>query len=159
MVEIRLKQFPTHIEKTDNKKAPNKFWKINNQSIYNGSVNTFARAIVIKNMHKYIISKINVFPKFTGPVTVDIIIKTVKNHGSIQRRNGKIIWKQPKNDYKPTWDEDNLSAIWTKTIRDSLTKLDIIPDDNVEFIKGGYRGVEFVKDINDREIIIKIKNV
>lgn len=158
-MEIKLKQFPTHIEKTNNKIAPNKFWKVNNQSIYNGSVNTFARAIVVKNLHNYIMSHLTNLPKFKDRVEVDIIIKTVINHGSIQRRKGKITWKKPKNDYEPTWDEDNLTAIWTKTIRDSLSKAGIIKDDNVAFVKGGYRGIEFVEDIDDREIIIKIKKV
>jgi len=157
---IKIKKFLTHIPKTNNKIAANKYWKINNQSIYNGAINTFSRAIVIENLHKYIMDKLPdvIFEGF--PIKISIIIRTVKNHGNIRRRkNGEISWKKPDDDFIPTWDEDNLTSIWTKVIRDSLVKKGIIPDDNVKFIKGGYRGVEFVEDIEDREIIIKIEKI
>ena len=160
MVEIKIKDFPTHVAKTNNKVAANKYWKINNQSIYNGSINTFSRAIVIENLHDFIISVLPDYKLTDFPIKVDVVIKTVKNHGNIRRlKSGKISWKPPEKDFIPTWDEDNLTAIWTKVIRDSLTKKGIIPDDNVKYIIGGYRGIEFVNDIKDREIIIKLERV
>lgn len=154
--QITLLKFPTHVAKNKN---ATKYWKINNQSIYNGAVNRFTRAAVVENMHNYVIDNLPDNIVFNKPVQVDIIVKTVKNHGSIQRRNNKITWKEPKIDYLPNWDEDNLTSIWTKAIRDALTKKGIIPDDNVQYIKGGYRGIEFVEKLDDREIIITIREI
>ena len=57
MNKIILEKFPTHVAKTDNKVAPNKYWKINSQGVYNGAIQRFTRAIIIKNMHEYIISQ------------------------------------------------------------------------------------------------------
>lgn len=152
---IILKKFPTHV-----KKSANKYWKVNNQAIYNGAINRFTRAVVVNNMHEYIINSLPNNLKIEDVVTVDIIIKTVINHGSIRRlKDGRISWKEPLEDYEPNWDEDNLTALWTKTIRDSLTKKAIITDDNVSVIRGGYRGIEFVDNIEDREIIITIKKL
>lgn len=152
--QIILSEFPTHVPKN---KSGTKYWKINNQSIYNGYINRFTRAEVMHNMHNYVMENLPDNIIFNCPVTVDIIIKTVRNHGSVSRRAGKIRWKEPEQGYEPNWDEDNLTSIWTKAIRDSLVKKGIIPDDNVNFITGGYRGVEFVDTLNKREIIITIK--
>ena len=150
---------PTHIAKTNNKKAPNKFMKINNQAIYNGTLNYFSRCIVVDNLHKLIVDAVPKDFNIDTPVIPGIIIRTVYNHGSISRRSGKICWKPPKVDYKPNWDVDNLAMLWIKTIKDSLTLSGLIPDDNVEFIRGGFYKVEFVDDIKDLELIIKFMEI
>lgn len=157
--EVVLKEFPIHIEKTNNKVASNKFVKINNQSIYNGAINRFTRAVVVNNLHSYVVSCLPDIKILDFPLKVSIKIKTVINHGSISRRSGKTIWKEPKEDYSPNWDIDNLSVIWIKVIKDSLTLKGIIPDDNVKYIRAGGYSVEFVDDIKDREIIIKIERI
>lgn len=149
---VELLKFPTHV-----KKSNTKYWKVNNQSIYNGSINKFTRAKVIENMHQYVMGNLPKNVKFVKPVVIDIIIHTVINHGSIQRRSNKIRWKVPDKSYKPTWDEDNLTTIWTKVIRDCIVKSKILEDDNVSVVLGGYRGVEFVKDFDDRKIAITIR--
>lgn len=154
--KIKLLKFPTHVPKNKN---GTKWWKINNQSIYNGYVNRFTRAVVIENMHNYIMNELPDNISFNKPVQVDVIVRTVKNHGSVSRRSGKTCWKKPEKDYEPNWDEDNLTSIWTKAIRDSLTKKGIVPDDNVQYIKGGYRGIEFVEELENREILIIIKEI
>jgi len=159
-MKITLKQFPTHIAKTNNKIAPNKMLKINNQAIYNGYVNRFTRNIVMNNLHNYLIPIFKVFsssPFYSLPIKVTVNIYTVKNHGSISMRKGKLCWKPAKASYIPNWDIDNLASIWIKAINDSLVKSKLLPDDTIEYIKGGCYNYHEVKDIKDRKIEIIIK--
>lgn len=155
------KEFPTHVAKTNNKVAPNKMLKINNQAIYNGYINRFTRNIVIGNMHRWLekaLGKSSSHKLDTSlfPVTVTVNIYTVKNHGSISMRSGTVRWKPAKASYKPNWDIDNLATIWIKAICDVLTKEGIIPDDNISYIKGIRYNYFEVEDIKDRKIEIII---
>lgn len=162
MIKFTLKEFPTHVAKTNNKVAPNKMLKINNQAIYNGYVNRFARNIVIGNMHSWLIGELRKQKPYTlpmmksFPIDVTITIYTVRNHGSISMRSGTVRWKPVTKAYVPNWDIDNLATIWVKTINDVLTKEEIIPDDNIDYIRScKYKYVE-VSDIKNRKIIITI---
>lgn len=159
---IEIPEFPTHIAKTDNKYAANKMIKINNQSIYNGAINRFTRAVVMNNMHAYLAVQLHEYlPLFlresiTFPVCVDVEIHTVINHGDISMRKGKICWKPAVEDYEPGWDIENLAAIWIKALNDVFTRSKFIPDDNVKYISCvSYKFVE-VADLQDRKLIIKI---
>ena len=157
-MKIILKEFPTHIAKTDNKIADNKMLKINNQAIYNGYINRFTRNIVMANLHNYIKSELKVLkqPIFTYPVSITVSIYTVKNHGSISMRSGKVCWKPVKKNYIPTWDIENLASIWIKAINDSLVQEGIIPDDNIDYINSiKYKYYE-VEKLEDRKIEIII---
>lgn len=158
-MRIIIKKFPTHIAKTRNKVAPDKFIKVNNQSIYNSNLNRFARNIVMSNLHSYLEP---ILKPFKGcfrdfPVKVTVSIYTVKNHGSISRRGGKICWKPATKTYKPNWDIENLATIWIKAINDSLTKEGIIPDDNIMFIDEIRYKYHEVSHIDKRKLIIEIK--
>lgn len=159
---ISIPQFITHVAKTDNKYAANKMMKINNQAIYNGAINRFTRAIVMNNLHDYLKSCLDSYlPLFSResiafPVCVHLEIRTVINHGDISMRKGKICWKEAKEDYEPGWDIENLASIWIKALNDVFTQSKFIPDDNVKYIDCvGYKFVE-VKNLEDRELIIKI---
>jgi hypothetical protein len=156
-----LKNFPTHIAKTSNIKAPNKYIKVNNQSIYNGALNRFARAIAIKNLHNWIINefKKQELPTITKPVQLQIDIYTIINHGDISRRSGKIIWKEPIENYEPRWDEDNLRMIWEKCIKDSISILGIWPDDNAYWCRGTNSMVHFVDTLEEMRIEINFKEI
>tara|TARA_R110000851_G_scaffold78000_5_gene172070 strand:+ start:9930 stop:10406 length:477 start_codon:yes stop_codon:yes gene_type:complete len=155
MVTITLNEFPTHMAYTDNKYAPNKMKKLNNQSIYNGALNRFSRATVMKNMHEYITSQIPKGSKVTNyPVKVHYLFRTVRNHGSISMRSGKLCWKKPKDDYKSNWDIQNLAMIWMKAVDDACQKAGVIVDDNSDYINGEQFDLEFVENLEDREIII-----
>lgn len=157
---IEITQFPTHIAKTDNKYAPNKMIKINNQSIYNGAVNRFTRATVMKNLHAYLKNELSPYlsslPVFKYPLKISLDVHTVINHGNISMRKGKICWKPAEEDYEPNWDIENLASIWIKALNDAMTQLGFIKDDNVKFIsKVGYEYHQ-VKDLDERKLIIKI---
>lgn len=157
MIEIKLKDFLLHVSYTNNKKASNKFIKVNNQSVYNGKINRFSRATVMENLKiwflRYFPKKLKI-EKF--PVKIHYIFKTVINHGDISRRNNKLIWKYPSEDYVPRWDIENLASIFIKSGNDSLVRAKILPDDSIKYVNG--ISYEFIKvdDINDREIIIQI---
>lgn len=161
MSSIILNKFPTHIEITNNKTKPNKWMKINSQSIYNGMLARFARAIAVKNMHGWIKDQLKdvVFPELEFPVQLQLDIYTVINHGDISRRKGEIKWKPPAENYKPNFDEDNLSYIWIKCIKDVLSQLEFWPDDNIQYCLGTNSMIHFVDDIEDRKIEISFKSI
>tara|TARA_R110000796_G_scaffold114269_2_gene225961 strand:+ start:107 stop:595 length:489 start_codon:yes stop_codon:yes gene_type:complete len=155
MVTITLKEFPTHVAYTDNKYAVNKMKKLNNQSIYNGALNRFSRAIVMKNLHNYVTSNIPKGLKITSfPVKIHYLFRTVRNHGSISMRKGKICWKPAKEGYEANWDLQNLAMIWMKGADDAFSKAGVLPDDNVDYIKGESFDIEFVDTLEERELII-----
>lgn len=165
---VIIPQFITHIAKTDNKKAPNKFIKINNQLIYNSNLNRFARNIVVNNLHEYLIDNINkqITCKFDNPpyqISLDIYVPI--NYGDVARRNLKdkgwaICWKEPDENYKATWDIGNLGELWLKTFEDALQLSDILPNDSVDFVKS-HGPITFypVKHIEDRLLEFKIKTI
>lgn len=155
-----LKEFPTHIAKTNNKVKENKFWKINSQGIYNGSITRFTRAIVINNMHEYIINELKnqKLPKVNKPVQLQLDIYIPINYSDVRRKkSGEISWKKPKDNYEPTNDEDNISWIWTKSIKDCLSKLKVWEDDTMYWCRGTDSMIYFVDDIKDRKIEIYLK--
>ena len=160
---LKLMTFPTHIAKTDNKKAPNTYIKVTNQAIYNGSLNRFARAIAIKNIHEWInLQFVNQeLPVIKEPVQLQLSIYTVINHGDIRRNNKtqSISWKKPRKDYIPRWDEDNLRTIWEKCIKDCLTKSGVWYDDSVNICRGINSMVYFVDDLDDRRIELEFKKI
>lgn len=158
MIEIRLKNFPTHLPITKNKIKEDKYAKLNFQSVYNGSINRFARATLMENLHHYVAKRLpKTFGDLQFPIRPHYIIKTVINHGDIQRRNGNIIWKYPKEGYVPKWDIDNLAFIWIKGGNDAIASSGLIPDDCVFYLNGGSYEFIPVDDFEEREIIIQIQ--
>ena len=157
-----LKEFPTHVPKTNNKIKANKYWKINSQSIYNGAIQRFTRAIVVNNIHSYILEQLKTqqLPKIDRPIQLQLDIYIPINYANIRRnKDGEISWKIPKDDYEPTNDEDNISWIWNKCIKDCLTKLKVWEDDTMYWCRGTSSLIYFVDNINDRRIEISFKQV
>jgi Holliday junction resolvase RusA-like endonuclease len=157
-----MKEFPTHLPYTNNKVAPNKYIKINGQSIYNGKLNRFSRNILIGNMHDYLMNNLTNIKITDYPIRVELIINTVINHDLVQRRFNKKInefivnWKKPEDNYKPSNDIDNVSWVWIKTFFDALHKSGVIEDDNLRYIKGYSVDFNEVKEFIDRSLIFKI---
>ena len=56
----------THVPSTDNKSKKNKYWKINGQAIYNSSVDKFKRAIIVENLHRFVINSLDDTIKYAG---------------------------------------------------------------------------------------------
>lgn len=160
MPKIRISMpLRTHIPCTDNKKAPNKYWKINNQAIYNGSVDKFKRAIIVNNMHNYIMDSIPnraLNLKIEKIEDIEYIFNTVINHGDVKRIGGTVRWKKPAPGYIPSWDLNNISDIWVKTGNDALTLAGVIIDDNagvIQTTRYTFKEVDHIDDI-ELEIII-----
>ena len=157
---ITLNTFPTHVAKTDNKVVANTYWKINSQGVYNGFITRFTRAIVINNMHNYINDEFSKqsLPKLTSVVQLILRFYIPINYSDIRRKkDGTISWKSPDLSYKPNYDEDNISWIWNKTIKDCLTKNNVWKDDSVEYCIGTDSKIIFINDIKDRKIEIDFK--
>lgn len=147
----------THIAKTNNKVAPDKMFKINNQALYSQSLNRFARAVVVDNLHNYVIPFLSNETTIKKVHHIMYLLKTVRNHGDVRLYKGKLSWKKPKEDYIPTWDVNNLLDIWIKTGNDSLVLAGVVIDDNVSVINLTSYKVEFVDDIGDISLSIILK--
>lgn len=157
MVEIRFPEFPTHVPYTNNKRAPNKFIKVNSQSLYNGKLARFGRSEAVRNLHRFFLRNIPKRLKIRNyPIRIKYIIKTVINHGAISLRKGGICWKYPSEEYIPNWDIENLAAIWIKTGNDSLVRAKVIPDDSIDYVTNIEYEFQSVDNLEDREIIIQI---
>ena len=157
-----LDKFPTHIEKSDNKIKANSWWKINSQGIYNSSIQKFTRGIVVANMHKYILKELSTqkLPVITEPVQLILRFYIPINYGNVRRKkDGSITWKKPIEGYEPSADEDNVSWIWNKTIKDCLTKLNLWADDTMYWCRGTDSLVEFIEELEDRRIEIGFKKI
>lgn len=156
-----LKKFPTHIAKTANKIAPNKYWKINSQGIYSGSIQRFTRAIVMNNMHEYILSEFEdqELPVLNYPVQLQLNIYIPINYGDVARRSGKISWKYPSDDYEPSADEDNIRWIWEKAIKDCISKSKCWKDDTMYWCRGTSSMIHFIDELDDRRIEVSFKKI
>lgn len=165
---IEIPQFITHVAKTKNKQSPNKYIKINNQAIYNGGLNKFARAIAVDNLHNYLIAYIqswllpNQLVHIPYQIALDIHVPI--NYGDVKRlsKNGVpyLSWKEPDKDYEPRWDIGNLGEIWLKVFEDALQLAGVIENDNVKYItKHGPVCFYEVDHIDKRKLVFKIKEV
>ena len=161
-LDLNINRFPTHIAYTDNKVKPNKYVKINGQTIYNGKISRFNRNILMRNMHDYLVPFLEGNKIEDFPIKVCLTIRTVINHGDIQRRADKksggyrIIWNKPDDEYEPTSDLDNIGWIWIKAFNDALKKAGVISDDNFKFINGYSVDFEEVENLDDRQLNFKL---
>lgn len=115
--------------------------KINGQDFYSGNVMPQVRAKMIQEMKRFFSAHFQGIPpieKKYFPVEMEIEIHYVV-----------------KNDL---FDVDNLGWVYTKVIQDVLKDTDIIPEDDIRYIRksGGCQFVS-VESENDRKIIIRIK--
>lgn len=152
-----LNKFPTHIAKTNRKKGPQDYFKINGQAIYNSAVSKFTRGIVIENMHNWIIKELKQqeLPSVTSPVQLKLDLYIPINYATVRRKkDGTVSWKPAKKGYRPNNDEDNLRSIWEKCIKDCITKLGIWEDDDMYICRGINSLVHFIDDLEDRKIEI-----
>jgi hypothetical protein len=117
-----------------------KFWTINGQRIYDGTLHYTARAKVAKWIHNYL-----------RPYIEDLPV--------IKLQEGEYIrlWIDIyKPDSGQPWDCDNLWP-WTKWFLDTLVECNKIPDDSVDFVRSAgqitYVESEEVKLVFNLQII------
>ena len=151
-IQIVIPKFITHIAKTKNK-----YVKINGQKLFTG-MNHHLRALVVRRMHTYIQQYIPSILELDEllPMKVKLYVYTAINHGDIRMYKGELRWREPKKDYVPRWDVDNL-WIWIKCFQDTLVEMGKIEDDNVTHIPNSGE-IEFipVKDFKDRKLIFEL---
>jgi len=157
-------KFPTHTPITDNKKAPDKYRKINGQSIYNGGLQHYQRAIAVNWLHQYLIDNQKEYFKYLRrvlteyPVKIELFFHAPLNYGTIRRLKGNIIWYPAKEDYEPNWDIDN-QWIWLKLFSDVLQIAEILPKDTVKYIVSQQTTFVETSDLEDRKLVFKINYI
>jgi hypothetical protein len=149
---ITVPKFKTHVNKTKTKKV-----KVNAQSIYSG-MNHFTRGKIVGQLHEHLKDYIplNLDLSEMFPITISMEIHIPPNYEAVKWIKGKLSWKPPAEDHKPSWDADN-QWLWIKCFQDSLKELDIIPEDNVMYIPDTGR-IRFVpvNDIEKRKLVFII---
>lgn len=117
-----------------------RYRKVNGNDIYNGNINTHARANLVRNIHNYFIpylkdiklpDDINIYP-----LTLELIFK--------MHDKGKF-----------NIDNDN-KWIWRKCIQDTLTELKIISDDNNDIINRNEEETLFIPEDQAQQLIINL---
>ena len=115
-----------------------KYWTINGQRIYDGSLHYTARYKVARWMHRYLGEYIDQIPKIVIP------------EGCYLR-----IWIDM---YKPAdklnWDCDNQWP-WTKWFLDTLVEKGKIPEDSVEFVRSAGQITYILSD--ERKLVFNIQ--
>ena len=152
-MEIRLSEFPTHIQL-----SKNKWIKFSGNAIYSG-VFWRKRHIIYKRLHEWLVDNLPDFKASELAFHLDFQIPV--NWSAVRRTQSKgISWTPPKPDYEPTWDLDNLEYPWRKAIQDALVLKKIIPDDNIRYIHrdlgAAYTPVE---TFEDRAIVLTVKYI
>lgn len=162
LTTIIIPEFITHVAKTQNKVADDKYVKINNNTIYSGSLNRFTRAKVVENLHNYILNYLpdidvkSMLKDDEKYLRLDFTFKTVINHGSISRRGNNTIWKPVKLAYVPNWDIENLASLWIKVFNDTMIIKGMIKDDSVDLVRTISYTYEECNNLNEREIKLEI---
>ena len=115
-----------------------KYWTINGQRLYDGTLHYTARSKVTRWAHEYFSKFIKKLPK----------IKILKNHYihvclDLHRPIGEA-----------NWDLDNLWP-WTKWFMDTLVEYKKIPDDSINYVRSVGQ-VNYVES-EERKLIFKIK--
>lgn len=157
LIVLELNRFPTHIEFSKGKNP--RFVKVNYQNIYNGRINEFSRALMVRNLHSFIEGELPRGVPLGNNLEEEIEIYTVVNHDSISRRKQagvyNILWKPASLDYIPRWDIENLASIWSKVINDTLIELNYLENDTIHYITSIKYNFIPIEDLNDRKILIK----
>lgn len=142
------KQVEVIIRKSDglimisNKKTANKprVVKVNGQDIYNQKNNSFSRAFLTNLLHTYYkdyLKEVNPFKDLSVyPLTIELMFY-IHDEG------------------KHNIDNDN-KWVWEKSFQDTLTELELIPDDNVYIINRNEKETVLIPDDEEQKLIINI---
>lgn len=147
-IEIYLNNFPTHVKLAEKGKKSGKarYIKISTQSIYNGKMQTFTRAKVIKVLKECIrkaIADSHSIPKsIKGDINLSMELHSPLRFPENRMMNDILTYPI---EGTPKWDVDNFSYIWIKAFQDTLTDIKLIPDDSVNYIKSTGKAT-FVED-------------
>lgn len=138
LVELKTK---TPVIKNSRTAGTPRLKKINGQDFYSGNVMPQVRAKIICEMKNFFMEHFEGIPPIdpeSFPIEMELEIHYIV-----------------KNDL---FDIDNLGWVYTKVIQDVLKEAEIIPEDDIRYIRksGGCQFVP-VDSEDDRKIVIKIK--
>jgi hypothetical protein len=160
--------FPTHVRCTDNQIKANKYWKVNGQAIYNGSVARFKRAIIMGAMHEACVPAILLMKNVIKAAgikpnehrwAVSCTLRTHAGYASVTRTfSKKKGWAVKGGEQvaleKATFDVDN-TWIWRKAFVDTMVKepnLRIFDTDSVSRIASSGDNWIQVPSLEERSI-------
>ena len=110
---------------------------INGQSIYNQGINKFTRAIVMNRLKAY-------FKEYLTDVDSSTWQYPIKIKYNFYTTNNR------------RFDLDNHSNLYIKAFQDCLTNLNIIPDDNVNYINNIESQFTEIENYEDRKLEVEI---
>lgn len=121
-----------------------KYWNVNGQTIYNGTLPPMQRARMMKKLKEYVESYIPkglTIPKeWLGNIKISVEIHDIL----------------PSSRY---WDCDNKWP-WLKVFSDCLTEGGYIPDDNIQFVRSNGEVIYFsVTEEKERKLVFKIEKL
>jgi hypothetical protein len=115
-----------------------RFWVINGQRIYDGTLHYAVRAKVAKWVHEYLKQFINPLPVIEIPEGYHI----------------RVWVEMYKEDKDARWDVDN-QWLWTKWFLDTAVELGKIPDDSVKYVRSAGQ-ITFIPS-KDRKLVFNLQ--
>jgi hypothetical protein len=166
---LKWRKFVTHVPYTDNKFARNKYIKIGGNSISNGSLQRFSRAVVKDNVTTELLPGVQLLAASCRESGIDItkhkwgltmVFAAHLGYGSTALRFTKKGFVNGGGDdaTKPNWDLDN-QWIWTKFFLDACQKGGALDKDTVDRIVRESKEYKQVPTFEDRYLVFKFNLV
>ena len=145
-VGCKFLKFPSHVKRTQNKTAADKYIKVNGQSIYSGGLQRFSRAIVIENLHSILCEPLMLMKQVADleglslrehAWRLNIVFGLHLGYGSVAMRNtknGRIVGGGD-DAITANYDLDN-QWLWRKPFLDQAQHIGLLDSDVVTRISG-----------------------
>jgi hypothetical protein len=165
---------PPNISGKPSKSKKSDYWKLNYNRLYSNSIHFAVRNYMASQLHDFLDKHIPKTSTIKTPVTIKLEFHVPINYGSLSIRKNvttlqyELCWKSPKPNYTPNWDDDNaFFYLWYKTIKDHISGrhakgqniIGLIPNDSVQYCRGGSWDIVYVDHIDDRKLIITIEEI
>lgn len=158
-ISLEFPEFITHV-----RQSKKKWIKIGYNKIY-ASPHWTVRDAYVAALHGYLEKHIPKNVVMETPVETHLIIYAPVNYGDVRRLTNRktkkayLSWKPPKEDYAPEWDLGNLAFMWLKALDDVLQKHDVIPDDNIQYLRKTTYEFVPVATLDERKLVYNLKTI
>jgi hypothetical protein len=153
-------RFTTHVPKTANKFAMNKYVKIGGNSIVYGSLQRFSRNAVNENLRSELKPVIEAMKKVVEASSIDMsahrwyvrmVFAVHMGYGSVGIRKTKkgLVISGGEDVTEPNWDIDN-QWIWMKMFLDAAQEYGLLKNDTVRYVVKESKEFVHVKNFSDR---------
>ena len=137
--------FDTHAAYTDNKHKRNKYIKVGGNSVMYGSLQRFSRAVVVDNLHGYLLPVCEACMDAAREAYIDpsasdwdltMYFAVHKGYGSVAMRRTKqgIVMGGGDDSQRANWDIDN-QWIWAKMFLDTCQLTGLLAQDTVDVVR------------------------